>query len=1247
MSVKTDVVNLIVNVGGDKAKDELNKLRKTASDLNSEMRGLKKSTDEYKTKAAELGKINDQMATLRKTIGLTALSQKELTAELARLRALKSVATPQTKEFEELQKSINKVTSRLWEVKNGVFGVAAIFKKLKDEIGGFGVAALGALGAEMLMSKMGEIVNGAGKLSDQLADLQRVASMTAIEAKNLNKELTAIDTRTSTGGLREIAIIAGKLGVAKADIFDFTKAVDMLVVSLGDELGNADEITTQLGKILNVFDGKVTGDNITRLGNAFVKLANDGVATGAFMADFDQRLSGVAKSANIGLGELTGMGAGLEQLGEKVESSATALQKLIVKIAGDIPAAAKVAGQSTAEFNKQFSTNPTEAILQYTKGLVANKGAFSELVNSLKDAGEEGSRTVQLISKLGANTDMMRNSILLGAEAVTESTAITSAFALKNETLASTLDKIGKEFSKLFASNAVTNFLSSAAVGLFNFLKALIAMPKWIYDNWNAIKAFTFALIALNSVTLASTIGAWIGQLVLYTAGLKAGTVWTSLLAGATKVLNFAMTGLLAVSAFMVVKIYEQNKAYKEYLSSLDQAVIKLRLKTEVMLKAQEAVGTEIAQAEALVIKLKNLNGSRTEQMTTLNKLKELAKGHLDNLTLENLKTAEGASLLEKYVKALMAKAEAQAKEQLLVDKIKRRDELKLKYGIEDTSTNNLDNFQHNNNVSKGDESMIGGLFNMATGAKSERQKVNDDLKELKSTLNDIDVLGKQIGNNPGINTVLGGGTSSLGTPTSESEQKAAAKAKKEAEALARKNNEKAQREKEAQEKLHDELLQQRDAYLAALKSKDETELEQIEAKFDKLVKEANGNKDNLIQIEANKHLALQVLHKKWTDRFLQDQANYEADVLEEDKKAAKKLLEQKQDQQKRLLEWLSNSIAESQDRLADYNDQKGNFTARNYKKLKGHRGSNDDYEQTKNELSDKEKENEAKIQMAERLAGGLYNIENGFSKLLAKKENKDLRDFEKQNDAKRKSWEDLYNKKKITKQQYDAFIAQSDKELADKKHAIAVKQAKRDKEIAISTALIQAALGIVKIWSEKGVNPVLAGIITAIEVAATGLAIADIVATEVPEAEDGMLIKGARHSEGGVNINAEDGEVILSRKTVANNAELVDALLFNSQNKGGARLQFSPFNNPSISTQNILTGSSNSTATNMASTNNVASSTEMYQLLTALIIEQQKGNQLLGSIPTHFKASVQLQDIKDKQTLLDTIKEESGLHQH
>lgn len=465
MSVLADVINLRINVNGSQSQNELNELRKKAKDLTTDMQGLKKGTQEYADKAKALKGVNSEMDSLKKTIGVTALSQKELTSELSKLKSLRGSMVPFSAEFKALSKEIAGVESRLYNVRNGVQGFSSLTSKLSGGIKGIGIAAAGFFGFQAITQSFSKILEGASKLSDQLADLRRVSGFTADEAANLNQQLLSIDSRTSAEGLRNIAITAGKLGVAKQDIFSFTQAVDMLVVSLGDELGNADQITTQLGKILNVFDGKVTGENITQLGNAFVELANAGVASGAFIADFDQRLSGIAKSAGIGLGELSGLGAGLEELGGRVESSSTAIQKLLISIAQDLPAAAKIAGMSTKEFSNLYSTNGTEALLKYSEGLVKNKDSFAAVTNSLKDAGEEGARTVETISKLGTSANLLREKIDLGKRSLQENTAITEAFRLKNETLAASVDKLKKEFDRLVSESRLADFVKAVVQG--------------------------------------------------------------------------------------------------------------------------------------------------------------------------------------------------------------------------------------------------------------------------------------------------------------------------------------------------------------------------------------------------------------------------------------------------------------------------------------------------------------------------------------------------------------------------------------------------------------------------------------------------------------------------------------------------------------------------------------------------------------------------------------------------------------
>lgn len=693
MSVKTDVVNLRVNVGDDKAQNQLNNLRKSAADLKFEMDGLNKRTKEYAEKKKQLADINNQMAELKKTIGLSALSQKELNKELKTLTALRNSVVPFSDEYKKLDGRIKQVKDRLYEVNNGVRGFSATWSKVKDEVKQFGMLAAGYLGFQFITQSFGNLISGAGKLSDSLADLQRVTGLSAREAKAFNEELKQLDTRTATQNLREIAIVAGKLGVAKEDLLGFTQAVDMLVVALGDELGNADAITSTLGKILQVFDGKIDGDNITRLGNAIVELANTGSSTGAFISDFDQRLSGIAKSANIGLGALSGLGAGLEELGGRVESSATAIQHIIISISSNLPAAAKIAGVEVGKFQELFAKKPQEALLLYAQGLVKNKESFSEITSGFKEAGEEGARVIETLSKLGQNADFLRGRMELGTQALQENGAITDAFNIKNQTLGATIDKLSKEFNKLIASEGMQNFLKSLVNGAFALIEGLKNLGGWISRNTATFALWTAAIVintgawgkmvafltpavtwvrnltvAVNAATIAQRASAiattaWSVVVALFTgnmARLRAEFALLKILMGTNPLGIF----LIALGAAIV--------AVKSLSSAINEATMKERVRQEIFKEANQQVAGSIAAMQQLSAVVRDNSISLDYRKDALKRLIDLNPEYLGGLTLENIKTKEGEEILKKYNQQLINKARLQAAEARLAEVAKK-----------------------------------------------------------------------------------------------------------------------------------------------------------------------------------------------------------------------------------------------------------------------------------------------------------------------------------------------------------------------------------------------------------------------------------------------------------------------------------------------------------------------------------------------------------------------------------------------
>ncbi len=695
MSVRTDVINLNVNVNGNKAQNELNNLRKKAADIKSEMEGLKKGTEAYIAKKAELKQVTDEMDKLKKQIGLTSLTQKELIRELNTLKALRGSVIPFSDEYKELSKSIKEVESRLYDVRNGVQGFSSFFSKIKDEIKQFGVAAAAYLGFEFISSQFTSIINGAGRLSDSLADIRRVTGLTAEETKSLNKELTALDTRTSTAGLREIAIIAGKLGVAKNDILGFTQEVDKLVVALGDELGDADQITTQLGKILNVFDGKVNADNISRLGNSFVELANSGVASGGFIADFTQRVAGVAKASGLSLGATVGLGAGLEELGQRSESSSTAIQKLLNTIASDIPKAAKIAGVDVKKFAQTFANSPQEALIQFAEGLTKNKASFAEIASSFKDAGEEGARVVDVLQALGQKGDFLREKIELGNKSLKDTAAINEAFALKNETFGATLDKLGKEFNKLVTSPGVTNFLKGAVEGTLTFIRAVAAIPAPVI-KFGAALATLIAGIALfrSSMVQSAIVSLYESGAIVKNTAVKiyntvitkgialaediatrarlAAIVVTELFTGkiklataATQLWSYVLKGSLGPIGLVVTAVGLIAGAVYGLIKAFDNSSKQINYHTETLRIANQEMAKEKSQLDTLTAVVKDNSISLGTRKDALEKLIAISPEYLGRLTLENIATNEGKLILDQYNKALETNANLKAANQI------------------------------------------------------------------------------------------------------------------------------------------------------------------------------------------------------------------------------------------------------------------------------------------------------------------------------------------------------------------------------------------------------------------------------------------------------------------------------------------------------------------------------------------------------------------------------------------------------
>jgi len=187
--------------------------------------------------------------------------------------------------------------------------------------------------------------------------------------------------------------------------------------------------------------------------------------------------------------------------------------------------------------------------------------------------------------------------------------------------------------------------------------------------------------------------------------------------------------------------------------------------------------------------------------------------------------------------------------------------------------------------------------------------------------------------------------------------------------------------------------------------------------------------------------------------------------------------------------------------------------------------------------------------------------------KLLEDKKQQDIADI--QEDFRKKDEkadkELSANKIRNKKTQLDAIVSLAGAESKIGKAAILAKQLLAIQEFAIDLGLFTKkaalAVGEATVDSSKGIVksasaapfpanlPLIAGFIGSIAGVMGTIKSATSKAKSSAKAEKGLLLSGARHSGGGIDINAEDGETIINRESSAKYLPLLSAI---NQDGGG-----------------------------------------------------------------------------------------------
>jgi len=1305
MSVRTDTVNLNVNINGDSSKKELNDLRKRSADLRAELKGLHGNSARAKEIRADLKGIDSRILELKKSIGLTALSQKELTSELRRLQTLKNVATPQTKEYFELQKQIDLVSKRLKDVKAGTFGFKAALGSISKQAKEFALIGASYLGFEFITGQITNILSGAGKVSDKLADLQLKAGLTRREVDGLYQSLRKIDTRTSNSGLLDLAIIAAKLGIAKGDIKDFVEALDKLVVVMGDELGDADKVAEEIGKIINVYDkgAKVTGERATQIGNAVVALANSGVATGKYVVGFTQRLAGIANAADIALNSVMGLAAGFEELGQTEEVSSTAVTQIIGKIGTDVQKYAGLAGKSVQEFAQTLKDDPVEALLQLAEGLTKNKQGFAEIAVAFKDAEANGVRVTGTLATLGTKSDFFREKINIAGGALTNTTQITEGFRLKNENLGAVLDKIGKKIASSFTSKTAIDGLTSIALAFAEVIGAVEETNESLsrfYEEQKSFNDLEKSLVPLLNrydelTERARTLGgvsrlsaqdqeelkkviAKIGEELPY-AALEFDKYGNAISISTEKAKEFIKYRKLLLEE----KNREAIGDTKKTIDELEKAVAISEKQMEGLKKRYSSITIEEREARR----------KRNQYSPFAGDKKDIDESYPKIIAAGNEKINQ-------------LKARLQGQKAILA-------ELKGEPIVPDSKVAETADAAHSK-VEK-TEQLIGDL-------RKEIQALEDALDKIPKKEKAL------IAANRARHKALTEELARLVGERTKEEKKSEAEQKRKEERLAnfRLKLDKLQNEITAKAAdLENDLFG---------KSTDQQEIAALINKYESLHKEAIELSADIAELdELSRQEFNNLVQAQFTRRSEHEYAQALKDLdayFQQEKQAANAAYasgELSQEQHARRLKAIDTEEAKARITIAgdysknvkkaaedterfktaatqqgvedrkilDSEEEENRIARARLKLLKTRPGSLNELEAKKNLLREEfelekkhlgdrhdlillaETEFKEKIatldrEYAQAKANEALNVLRDTASILDQvfameraKDQRVIAEQERGNERKKRNYQRLVDNRLMTEEEAAERTRIMDEQLEAKKVAMQKREATRKKAMAIYNATIDIAQAII---SALNTQPVFLGIAMATTVAAmAGLQLANIENTDVPVGRKGLVVQGASHEEQGIDLierksgrtlaNIEGGEpvMVLSRETYGNNREVIDELIYNSQYKNGARVRAAGWydRRPSVlNTPEIIPVMRNGGTTGTGSTayipmpDSSVPLNELPALMRNMIREQAETREVLNRWPVNTRSYVVLKDLNEATDLLNKAKSAAGLRQ-
>lgn len=1183
MAKGTGPVNRTANIHINTASAErsLERLTKRSESLSKEIKKGQDAGEAMKDELADLARVNSKIEELKgimsgelaPSIRLVKKRVSELHRELDSMSKDAPGYAAKFREFQDASKYLKQLKGDIQGVdramhtqvksKSGTF-----FSNVKSIAAGVLIGNTVQAGIDKVMGYVNNLVSGNAALADSLADVEKNTGLSSVQVERLNKQLSALDTRSAKKQLLDIANTLGKLGQEVS--VEAIQNIDRIVVALSDEFdGDAGSITEQLSVLRNNlidFKSNNYAEDILHIGNALNVLGAEGLASAPVVTDISNRIAGVATTFGVTTDQILGTAATMQELGIKSERGSTAYIRILQNMTKNVKDYAEIAGYAgikEKEFVDLVNTDIVAALMKVSEGTKIAGNNNIRFGNILDQLNADGSGAGEVLSKLAQNSELYAEKIKLAGDALKDTTSITDEFNKKNDNLAGTLSKIEKRIASWFTSSTIKTGVTylvtlfgeligaidhtNTSLEEFNKQKDVVAeldrdiVP--LLDRIDALKSKS-SLTEIEQQELRKAIED-VGKAIPNTI-TEVDNYGNAMAISSEKAREFIRLQRLALGVKNADAIKDQQsdindtifeinrfKSFPDQRSKTGKSnedYIRERYKDDPAKLAQaldnwnkqltlarQRLNENRNKLEGQLVLLAQISGKSYEQVLQENEKYQLALGKMVipapagyNTTTDAtgdtkpLKPTGGAGLSAEDRK----KIEAEYKKRLQ-DQQKLAEELEKGWRML---------------AAKAQDSSDDLLLNHAEEAAKVVQKYED---LLKLTHNNVKLMAE-------LN----------------------AQQEQELDLLYQKQfSERSDKEyDESLKTLHNFYLQKRQVveqdYLNGT-----IDAQQYYDKIRKLDRDESEDRLTVVKdyvatstkaAKDAENAKTAALAKGVQDRLRLEQKEANARIYEAERAVITSKLGTKQ----RLDAELSLITEKYRQEIAL---AKGN--AEQVKLLEARRN---------NELAEANRQFiNTKISQVQNYVSAISGVYSNFMNYLIEQGNSDLAREKAINDRKREDFDKMLSGKRIDEETHKQATEALDEAYREKEEKLRRKQFKREKAAAIGQVGIDTALAISGTYAQYGNTP-MAWALIALTVAAMGMQIAAISSKKYQTLAKGGILDGPSHAQGGMSVlngtgqkvmELEGKEAVLSKETVANNYDLVSALVNSSMNKNGASI--------------------------------------------------------------------------------------------